>query len=185
MTPLPTLTTDRLVLRAFEPADADAVTSLAGAREIAATTIRIPHPYPPGLAAEWIATHRARFAAGHGLPFAVTLSEDGRLVGAIGLEVDPGHGHAELGYWIGVPFWNRGYATEAARVALEWGFETLALHRVHAHHFASNPASGRVLEKIGMQREGVLRQHVLKWETYEDAVMYGILRAEWESRPVS
>jgi RimJ/RimL family protein N-acetyltransferase len=84
-----------------------------------------------------------------------------------------------MGYWIGAPYWNRGYATEAARAVLRFAFDTVGLHRIYATHFTRNPASGRVMEKTGMQREGVWREHLMRGERFEDAVVYGILREEW------
>ena len=176
----PTLETPRLILRPFTLSDAPAVQCLAGERAIAATTLLIPHPYEEGMAEEWIATHSVNFETGKGLTFAITGKEDGTLIGAISLmDISAGH-QAEIGYWIGVPYWGQGYATEAARVVVEYAFSTLNLARVHAHHFTRNPASGKVLRKLGLKYEGCRRQHVLKWGQLEDIEMYGILREEWE-----
>ena len=93
----------------------------------------------------------------------------------------PGHRRAELGYWIAVDCWNRGYATEASRRIIDFGFESLGLHRIEAHHFLRNPASGRVMQKMGMQQEGVVRDHVVKWDRYESLVVYSILEPEWRA----
>ena len=84
-----------------------------------------------------------------------------------------------MGMWIGVEWWGRGYATEAARAILDHGFESLGLNRIYAHHMVRNPASGRVLEKIGMMKEGLLRQPVRKWGKFEDVVVFAILRDDW------
>ncbi len=139
----------------------------------------IPHPYEEGMAEEWISTHAATFEAGRAVDFAITLRADGSLLGAIGLrDISVGH-QAELGYWIGVPYWGQGYCTEAARAVIVYAFTTLDLFRVHAHHFSCNPASGQVLRKLGMKHEGCLRRHILKWGQFEDIEMYGILREEW------
>lgn len=177
--PQPILPTERLVLRALVPADAPAVQHLAGAREVADTTLNIPHPYEDGMAETWIAERAEAYARGEGVAFAIAAREDGALIGAIGLTLNRRFFRAEMGYWLGVPYWNRGYATEAARAMLRFGFETIGAHRIHAARFSRNPASGRVLEKIGMRCEGTLRQHMLRWERFEDAVVYGILRDEW------
>lgn len=178
-TTIPPLTTERLLLRPFGPADAPDVQRLAGAREIADTTLHVAHPYEPGMAEAWIATHADGAARGERFIFAITRREDGALAGAIGLSVIPAHRRAELGYWIGVPFWRNGYATEAAIAVLDFAFGPLALHRVHAAHFARNPASGRVLVKAGLRLEGVSRGHFLKWDRFEDAARYAILEDEW------
>ena len=84
---------------------------LAGDRLIAETTLTIPHPYPPGAAEAWIGRHREEAERGNALNLALERREDGALLGAIGLGVEPEHGRAEIGYWIGVPYWGNGYAT--------------------------------------------------------------------------
>jgi ribosomal-protein-alanine N-acetyltransferase len=178
MSQAPTLTTERLVLRPFAPDDAAAVHAHLADREVAATTASIPHPYPDGAAAEWIGTHGRRYAAGEAVVLAVALRETGALVGSIEIRLVPGHRRAELGYWIGRPHWGRGYATEAADALVRWGFATLGLHRVTAAHLSRNPASGRVLLRIGMRHEGRLRKHFLKWGVLEDLDLYGVLEHE-------
>jgi RimJ/RimL family protein N-acetyltransferase len=171
---LPTLRTDRLVLRPFRPADAADVQRLAGRAEIASTTAHIPHPYSDGLAEAWIATHPQRFARDESAILAITLAASGDLLGSIGLEIRREHSRAELGYWVGVPYWNLGYTTEAAQEILRFAFEDLRLQRVFAMHFDRNPASGRVMEKIGMRREGRLRHHMVKNGIAEDVWIWGI-----------
>lgn len=166
------LVTQRLHLRPFTAADAAAVQRLAGAHEVALNTLLIPHPYPDGAAEAWIAKH----AQSAELTFAI---DDGQLVGAIGLRVEPEHARAEIGYWIGVPFWGRGYATEAAAAVVRFGFEEHPLNRIFAQVFRRNPASARVLEKIGLRHEGTLRQHLKKWGELVDVEYYAILRDEW------
>lgn len=110
---------------------------------------------------------------------AVIERASGDLVGAIGLVVQPEHARAEMGYWIGVPFWNCGYATEAARAVLVFGFVELKLNRIYATYLTRNPASGRVMQKVGMRNEGLFRQHVKKWDEFEDLALCGILAGEW------
>ena len=177
--PQPSLETERLFLRPFTLADAPAVQSLAGAVEVASTTLTVPHPYEDGMAETWILTHAPNYEAGTQAIFAITERAGGLLVGATGLVFEPAHARAELGYWIGVPYWGRGYATEAAHALLEFGFAQMGLHRIQATYITRNPASGQVMQKLGMQPEGVLRQHIRKWDVFEDMVVYGILAAEW------
>ena len=105
----------------------------------------------------------------------MTLGADGTLIGTVGLALVMEDRRAELGYWIGVPWWNRGFATEAARAVVDFGFGSLGLHRIMARHLARNPSSGRVMEKLGMTKEGMLRHHVLKWGEFEDLVVYAVL----------
>ena len=176
----PTLQTERLVLRPFDLADAPRVQQLAGVFAIADTTLAIPHPYPDGVAERWIASHGPGFAAGTLAAYAITSRADGALVGAIDLFMKPTHARGELGYWIGVPFWGRGYATEAGRAIQALGFGALQLHRIQAHHLIRNPASGRVLEKLGMRQEGIHRHAVCKWGRFEDVALSAILATDWQ-----
>ncbi len=110
----PTLATERLRVRPFTLADAAEVRALAGAWEIADTTLTIPHPYPLGAAETWIATHRAAWNARQRLTYAIVEEEHGTRLGAVSLVLAPASASAELGYWVAVPAWGRGYATEAA-----------------------------------------------------------------------
>jgi RimJ/RimL family protein N-acetyltransferase len=148
---------------------------------VADTTLNIPHPYETGMAEEWILTHAPAYEAGEAVTAAIVHGTSHDLVGAMGLTVNQRFNHAELGYWVGKPYWHRGYCTEAAAALLEYAFSVMKLHRVHAFHFRRNPASGRVMQKLGMLHEGSARQHARKGEVYEDLEMYGILRSDWES----
>lgn len=179
----PTLRTERLLLRPFLASDADEIVRLAGAREIAATTVRIPHPYSKADAEAFIASCARRAEEDLAAVFAIDLRDQFQLLGAVGLELELPHRRAELGYWIGVPYWGNGYATEAARAVVRYGFDGLNLNRIHAAHFSHNPASAQVLRKIGMLPEGRLRNHVLKWEQFHDLELYGMLRADFPPVP--
>lgn len=175
----PALRTSRLALGRFFPEDAADLQRLAGDRAIADTTLSIPHPYTLDHALAWIGTQRREAVRRRSTNFAVRLSSGASLVGSVGLrDIDPEHLQAELGFWIGREWWGNGYATEAAREVVRFGFEELGLNRIYAHHMVRNPAAGQVLQRIGMQQEGVLRERVRKWGVYEDVVMYAILRAD-------
>jgi RimJ/RimL family protein N-acetyltransferase len=171
----PTLETARLKLRPYAEADIAELLPLIGTREVAATTLRIAHPYTEQDARDFL-----KLAEEPGrLWLAATLRSDGRQIGGIGLRVDEQHQHAELGYWLGAPYWGQGYATAAAREMLRYGFEDLKLHRIFASHFKHNPASGKILRKLGMRHEGCQREHLRKWDEFVDSELYGILRREW------
>jgi [ribosomal protein S5]-alanine N-acetyltransferase len=181
MTAARELRTARLLLRSFKDEDVPALVRLAGANEIAATTLNIPHPYTNDDARSFLAKANEDFHAGRSVTFAISISPGGELCGAVGLNLADAHMRAELGYWIGVPFWGKGFATEAARAAVAFGFEALRLHRIYAHHFSGNTASQRVLEKIGMRQEGRSRQHVQKWSRFIDVENYGLLAEEFRA----
>jgi ribosomal-protein-alanine N-acetyltransferase len=175
--PQPVLETERLILRPLGLADAKELQSMAGDISVADTTVNIPHPYSDGLAEDWISTHPANYAKQESIAYAITLRQGGMLIGVVGLLLIMRFKRAELGYWIGKQFWNQGYATEAGRAMVEFGFGKLGLHKIEANHLRRNPGSGRVMEKIGFEREGILRDHVIKWDRFEDVVTYGLISA--------
>ena len=145
---IPTLQTDRLLLRPFRLEDAAAVAAYCGDWDVARMTARIPHPYALDDAIDWI---EGRVEGPPELRFCIEV--EGAAAGAIGL-VDQGDGVYELGYWIGRPFWGKGYATEAARAVVRFAFEALGAIRLTSGHMLENPASGRVLEKCGFVATG-------------------------------
>jgi RimJ/RimL family protein N-acetyltransferase len=177
----PTLMTERLTLRPFIPDDAFDIERLAGMREIADTTLTIPHPYPHGAAAAWILTHTPAWEAGSTATFAIVETKSGRLVGVTSLMINREHRRGELGYWIALDRWNQGYATESNQRLVDFGFEVLGLHRIEARHFVRNLASGRVMQKLGMQHEGVERDWAAKGDHYESLAVYSILEEEWRA----
>ncbi len=173
------LFTSRLALRRFELNDVAKVVELAGEFEIADTTLRIPHPYQEKDAKEWIEQQYTWLNQNQSVTWAITINESADLIGAIGLMNYNEHfEHAEMGYWIGKPFWNKGFATEAAHAIIKYGFENLELNRIHAHHFSRNASSGTVLLKVGMKHEGTFREHIKKWDKFEDVDLYGILKSD-------
>ncbi|MCF7809137.1 MAG: GNAT family N-acetyltransferase [Candidatus Marinimicrobia bacterium] len=182
MTMYPELKTRRLLLRKFQRSDAPQVQALAGARSVARSTLLIPHPYEDGLAEAWIDTHQSNFDAGTGLIFALCGLKSDELIGAMDLTISTEFNHAEIGYWIGEPYWGNGYATEAAETMLTYGFTELNLNKIFAHYMTDNHASGRIMQKIGMEHEGTMKQHVLKWGEYKDIAWYGILSESWRDR---
>lgn len=179
MITFPILHTERLILRSFTLEDAPDVQRLAGDKDIASTTCAIPHPYEDGMAEEWICTHAADFENGTGINFAIILKDNGDinkqvLIGAISINIDKIEKIGELGYWLGKPYWNSGYCTEAAKVILSYAFDVIKLRSIHAFHIGRNPASGRVLQKIGMEFEECFHKQVEKWGVLEDLVKYNI-----------
>jgi [ribosomal protein S5]-alanine N-acetyltransferase len=179
----PTLTTNRLTLRPFVLEDAWDVERLAGMREIADTTLNIPHPYPVGAATRWIETHAPAWGAGTGVTYAIVETSNGKLAGVVSLmQIHREFRRGELGYWIAPDRWNKGFATEASAALLDFGFRTLGLHRIESAHFVRNPASGKVMQKLGMQQEGIERDCAVKWDRFESLVRYAILEPEWNAK---
>ncbi len=176
------LKTNRLILRPFKLSDAKTVQQLSGKKEIANTTLNIPYPYPDGVAEKWISTHQQEFELGKSIHYAIILKKTKKLLGAVSLVITKKFNHAELGYWIDKNKWGKGFATEAAKALLEYAFNTRCLHKIFAKHITRNPASGKVMEKLGMKKEGLLKEHILKSATYENAAIYAILKNEWNSQ---
>lgn len=146
---IPVLETKRLAMRAPTLADAKSVAALADDRRIAENTARIPHPYRVADAESFIAG--ANKACDEAV-FLITL-RDGTIIGACGIvkeEPTP-----ELGYWLGVDYWGKGYATEAMHAVIDYAFTELEHKALQAGSRVTNPASRRVLEKCGFQWTGV------------------------------
>lgn len=149
------LTTKRLLLRSFVLQDAPRVQEIAGDKRVADTTLTIPHPYPEGAAEEWILKILDKADKGEAYVFAITLKATEEVIGAIGLQIHKEFNSAEMGYWIGVPYWNKGYATEAASAVIEFGFNEMMLNKIHAHHMGNNESSGKVMIKNGMEKKDI------------------------------
>lgn len=113
--------------------------------------------------------------------FAIAIQETDAFVGAIGLHLDQANNKAELGYWIGEPYWNKGIATESIKAILQFGFESLDLQKIYATHFTDNPASGKVMHKNDMIREGTLKDHYKKGEVYKSVIQYRLTKEEYNS----
>jgi len=170
-----TITTKRLVLRLFQTSDASEVTRLCNNYNIYRHTLYLPYPYSIEDALSWITNHLANFNDNRSYEFAITDMITGKLYGAIALSNNRNFNNGEIAYWIGEEFWGSGYATESAKAILDFALTEKAYHKVYARHFSSNPASGRVLQKIGMEKEGILKEHVMKESQYKDLVYYGII----------
>jgi RimJ/RimL family protein N-acetyltransferase len=169
------LETNRLILRAFTAKDAADVQCLANDRQVSKYTSLLPYPYRLEDAHTWIGTHAATEAQGRGRPFAVIHRQDGMLMGAIGLVVEPADRVAMLGYWLGRQYWGQGYATEASLCVVGWGF-TQDIVKIAANVFENNTASAIVLTRCGLRREGILRSHVERDGLRLDVHCYGRLR---------
>lgn len=168
------LKTARLTLRAPRPDDARAIKALINDRRIAENTARIPHPYTLKDARTFIA------AAESNQPLFVVTREDGRIVGGCGIGTLRADG-PEIGYWIGVPYWGNGYATEAARALIDHAFGDLDYEELRAGARVTNPASRRVLEKCGFQWTGVVLQRVVALNSSAPSDRFRLDRGLWES----
>lgn len=171
------LRTARLLLRPPRSDDADAYVALASDPEFAAFGSR----RPPDRAATIRALARIIATPWQRRPEFAVILED-RVIGRVSLDVDAVNQAAALGYGIARAHWGRGLATEAAGAVVDYAFAALGLAKVWARVDPRNEASVRVLEKLGMQREGLQRSHVVHWGERADRALYGLLRAEWRGR---
>jgi RimJ/RimL family protein N-acetyltransferase len=180
--PTPTLHTDRLRLRPFDDADADALYALQSNPHVLRYWDGPPWK-DPDRARQFIAQCRQMAEDGTGAPLAVERVEDGVFIGWCSLtRWNPEYRSAAIGYCFTDEVWGQGYATEAARAVLQWAYDTLDLNRVQAEADTRNVASARVLEKNGFLREGTLRQDCIVNGEVSDSWVYGLIRSEW-SRP--
>ncbi len=172
--------TDRLILRALEPGDAPRLHRLIGDWEVARTTANVPHPYEDGMAEDWIAQATDQLAAGEAYHLAVTRRDTPGLVGSVGL-TSPEQPAPVLGYWIGQTYWGGGYATEAARGLVAFGFDALGVEKVIASVLPENLASGRVLDKLGFVRTGRATHDAPARSAPQEVDMYALTRAAFEA----
>lgn len=170
----PRLETERLILRKPSYHDIPEMIKHANDKDVVAGTLNMPHPYVEDNAIEWLNMSLLGFKTGEKLKFAIELKETGKFIGGIGYIIHARHNTGELGYWLGKPFWNKGYGTEALKAVLKYGFEELKLHKVFATHFPFNASSGKIMQKCGMVKEGEMKEHVKKGDTYLDLIQYGM-----------
>jgi RimJ/RimL family protein N-acetyltransferase len=163
--------TERLLLRPLEARDALPISRLASDWDVARQTAQIPHPYPLTVADQWIASLGAD-------EFVRAIEFEGELIGACGFVANGPH-EAEIGYWLGRPYWGRGFATEAARALVAHCFLNLGHKRLTCCHFTDNPASARVIRKLGFRRTGTCRTWCAARGAETDCVVYA------RRRPVS
>ena len=173
------LATERLVLRPVAEGDFAEIATLAGDARVAEWTARIPHPLERDDTVAWHGTLNRRGCGAGEYAFAVRLKADDTLIGCIGLTVADDERNAEIGYWIGVPFWDNGYATEAVRRMVMFVFGALRLARIEAPVFAGNARSARVLEKAGFEARGHAKLDAPARGKAVDAVLYRMERADF------
>lgn len=173
--------TSRLILRDITLNDAALVEKYAGDEQVAKTTLNIPSPYPKGSAKDFITKSLEAQKTGKFKIAAIILKDTKELIGLINININTGFNRGELGYWIGRPYWRKGYGTEAAKRMLEIGFNEWELNRIYAQAFRTNPGSYRIMEKIGLKHEGVLKEHVKRFNQFHDVTVYGITKKGFQS----
>lgn len=179
----PTLVTDRLRLRRMTAADAEALFAVYSDPVVTRYLNRLPMAGTEDAGAA-IDRAAAEFAGGTALRLGVVLPEPDRVIGTVGLlHFDWPSRRAEIGYGLGQPYWGKGLAGEAVAALLEYGFETLGLHRIEAELDPRNDPSARVLERQGFVREGLLRERCIVGDEVTDSLIMGLLRRDYRSGP--
>lgn len=177
--PTPVLETDRLRLRPFDDADADDLYALQSDAHVLRYWDSAPWTDRASVA-RFMAGCRQMADEGSGARVAIERTSDRSFIGWSTFNGwNPGFRSASLGYCLGRSAWGHGYATEAARVLLQWAFDTLDLNRVQAEADTRNAASARVLVKLGFRHEGTLREDCIVDGVVSDSAVYGLLRRDW------
>lgn len=176
---LPVLETERLTLRPIRRGDEADAFAYGADPEVSRYTTWERHRTIDDACVfvDWVL---GEYAQGRPAPWGIVLRDDGHLIGACGVsEWRPEHARAEIGYVLARPYWGRGYATEAVRAVLAFGFRELKLNRIEAVCAAENAASERVLQKVGMRCEGVLRRYMVVKGRSLDWKIYSVLADEF------
>ena len=173
------LETERLVLRPFEESDAPAILAIMNDPEVTYNLLISP-TFSEEDVAESIKKRNAAIENRERYALAVVLKETDLPIGACTImNVSWDHLHAELVYYLGKPYWGKGYMTEAARRMIQFGFEGLGLERISVGCFARNKASAHVIEKLGFKYEGCHRHKFLKDGEFQDELSFGMIRADY------
>jgi RimJ/RimL family protein N-acetyltransferase len=177
--------TDQIHLSEIHPTDKVACVEHMKDKEIYERTLRIPYPYGEADFETWFESLGKTTQEQGRLSTWAIRNETGLLIGACGLDglTEPKAHRAEIGYWLGKPYWGRGIMTAVVRRVTAVALAEFDLVKITAHVFASNPASARVLEKCGFESEGYLKKHYAKDGLFVDAWAYALLKMRNRRRP--
>lgn len=182
MNSLPVIETKRLRLRLPAAKDIPRMVEYANHPQVSKMTLNIPHPYHEKDAISWINMANQGFEDKDHFVFSICKLAEDQFMGGIGLRINTRFNRAELGFWIGEPFWNNGYVSEATEKVLQFGFEQIGLQKIYATHLVENPASGKVMMKNGMIKEGKLVDHLKKNDKYYTVIQYRLTKDEFINR---
>jgi RimJ/RimL family protein N-acetyltransferase len=178
--PLPHLRGDLINLRQLRRSDSSSIQRYANNRRISKYVTHLPYPYLLCDARKWINTSHRLLRTGRGYHFGIEGKENGTILGCVGLNnINLRDKNAEVGYWLGVPFWGKGYTSEAVKLIVGYSFQDLRLRRVYAIVHCSNLGSIRVLRRSGFRREGTFREACLMSGRWSDVYFYGLLKEEF------
>lgn len=181
MITFPVLETERLVLNQPVEEDLQAIViHLNETSEFAENTLTMPFPYSENDGRNWLKIIEKGFEEKNAYIFGVRLKNNLKLIGAVGLHLVAEHNKAEIGYWLAKEFWNQGIISEAVEKVIHFGFKELQLNKIYASFYPHNPASGKIMQKCGMRKEGYLPQEILKNGRFLDLTRYSILKTDFQ-----
>lgn len=163
-------------IRCIDRDDIADVAHLADNIAIAQMTANLPYPYTLEHAKTWL-----DYVESHENEHVFSVVGDDSFMGIVGLVHEPEHERAELGYWLGEPYWNKSVMTIASGMAVAYAFAMLDVEKIYSRCFAPNKASQRVLEKNGFRIEGCLKAHHIRMGIVQDVLCYGLLRSDYEA----
>ena len=176
---MPTLETPRLQLRRLVMRDAPDIFEYSRDPLVAEHVLWEAHRTVMD-SRSYIRYMMRKYRLGDPASWGIVHKASGKVIGTIGfMWIQPENSAAEVGYSLSRAYWNNGYMTEALEKVLQHGFVSMGLNRIEAQHETTNPASGAVMRKCGMMKEGMLRQRLLNKGRYVDVDLYAILRRDW------
>jgi RimJ/RimL family protein N-acetyltransferase len=182
MNSFPEIITKRLRLRRIRLEDVPSLLKHVNNEKIADQVLNIPFPYREEDAIFRLNFIMQGFKNRERYVFAITLNDENELIGEIGLHLDKANDGAQFGYWVAEPLWGKGIATEATAAILQFGFETLGLHKIYATHYPENKASAKVMMNNGMIKEAELKEHYRIDNGYRSVIQYRLTKEEYEEQ---
>lgn len=181
--PLPTLTGQKVTLRQLTKRDAEDFWQLANDKQVARYLANLPHPYSLEDGYAFIRRTHRQTRNRTDFAFGIVPHDLGKVVGAAGFhQYDQRNRRIEVGYWLGRPYWRKGYASEAVLLACRWAFEDLRVNRIQARVVATNDASSNLLLKLGFQYEGTWRMAEQMRGRWHDIKWFGLLKKDFKQR---
>lgn len=181
MTKFPELCTAPLRLRCIQLKDTFRLLEYCNDHEVSNNLVSLPSPYLEEDAISWMNSIHKGFKTNQQYVFVIANEQSDEMIGAIGLHLENPQQHAEIGFWIGKPHRNKGYASKVIRIVLKFGFEELQLTKIYAVHFTDNKASNRVLIKNGLREEAELKDHYARENGTRDVIQCAIFKEAYKS----
>lgn len=179
---MPTLETPRLILRRIAMSDAKDIFAYSCDEEVARHVLWTAQK-SVSEAKDYCRFMMRKYRNDEPSSWGIIEKATGKLVGTIGfMDYSEDNASVEVGYSLARWLWNGGYMTEALTRVIDYAFESMDINRIEAQHELTNPSSGRVMEKCGMRKEGVLRQRLYNKGKYVDVALYAIVRCDWRKR---